>query len=227
METKYNYLLSVGHGGVKDGVYQTADKWWKKSYFKNKVLLPNRLGTETLEQEADEKFYEGEWNRKVRDAASKKLMDKKIFHTYINDSENDVMPWIRARQANVIAASTTKKCILFDIHANAAAPQAHGAEVYTSKGWTSADPIGQIACEETIKEFGSDVFFRKDLSDGDYDKEADFAILTNTAMPAVLFEFGFYTNYKEMKFLNSAEGIDKCANIIVNTILRCESEINI
>lgn len=227
METRYNYLLSVGHGGVKDGVYQTADKWWKKSYFKNKVLLPNRLGTKTLEQEADEKFYEGEWNRQVRDAASEKLMNLEIKHFYINDTYNDMMPWDRARHANMIAAEQPKKCVLFDIHANAATPKAHGAEVFTSKGWTSADPIGQIACEETMKEFESDVFFRKDLSDGDFDKEEDFAILTYTGMPAILFEFGFYTNYEQMKFLTSDEGVNKCSNIIVNTILRVEKEIKL
>jgi N-acetylmuramoyl-L-alanine amidase len=38
---------------------------------------------------------------------------------------------------------------------------------------------------------------RTDYSDGDADKESRFYVLRKTSMPAVLVEYGFFTNEKE------------------------------
>ena len=46
---------------------------------------------------------------------------------------------------------------------------------------------------------------RKDTSDGDPDKESNFYVLVNTAMPAILSENFFMTNERECKTLLMTE----------------------
>ena len=219
---KYLYILDAGHGGIIDNVYQTPESDWKKSYFKNKVLLPSRMGTKWLEENCDEKFYEGVFNREVRELLSKKLMERNIKHFFVNDTEKNMPLSQIVYSANIIAAREKRKCVFISIHSNAGGGR--GLEVYTSKGFTKADPLGQILAEELHKEFNTSVF-RKDLTDKDWDKEADFYVLKYTAMPAVLSENFFYDNYNDFELLKKKETKEKVAHAHFNAILRIESEI--
>ena len=59
---------------------------------------------------------------------------------------------------------------------------------------------------------------RKDLSDGDPDKESNFYILKNTKCPAVLTENLFQDNKEDVAFLTSQEGIRAIVNLHVEAI---------
>lgn len=91
--------------------------------------------------------------------------------------------------------------VLISIHCNAAESQsATGFEVFTSPGYTAADPIATSLWEGLRQTFPG-MRARLDASDGDPDKEARFRVLTGTTMPAVLVELGFISNPEEEKRL--------------------------
>ena len=67
--------------------------------------------------------------------------------------------------------------------------------------------------------------FRKDLSDGDLDKEENFYVLKQTHCPAILVENLFFDNRKEAEFLLSDAGQTQIAMTLFEAILATEKEI--
>jgi N-acetylmuramoyl-L-alanine amidase len=217
---KYHYIIDAGHGGLdSDGNYTTSTNWWKRSYFKDGELLSSSKGVAWLEANADEKFYEGVSNRDIRDRLSKLLMDKGIVHSYVADTYKDVPLMQRVYQANIITAKQSLPCIFISIHSNAG--RGTGNEIYTSKGVTKADAFGQCFAEALYNEFEEEAF-RKDLRDGDWDKEADFAVLRYTAAPSVLTENFFYDNYEDYLLLKNDCVKQRIAEAHYNAILEIE-----
>ena len=104
----------------------------------------------------------------------------------------------------------TSEAILISIHCNAAGNgsnwmQARGWEAWTSVGQTKADKLADClyaTAEECL--FGMKI--RKDMADGDPDKESSFYILKHTKCPAVLTENLFQDNKEDVDFLLSEEG---------------------
>lgn len=104
----------------------------------------------------------------------------------------------RANMANSWGAD----CFL-SIHCNSAENRsAHGCEVWTSPGQTQADVLAECIIRAMGKEF-PDMTFRRDMVDGDSDKEARFAVLMRTCMPAALIELAFISNPTEEVMLES------------------------
>lgn len=104
----------------------------------------------------------------------------------------------RIRIANNIAVANKEFTVIFvSIHSNSGSATASGMEIYTTKGDTSADKLAELICEAWPGAI------RKDLSDGDSDKEANFAVISKTNMPAVLIELGFISNPVEEQQLAS------------------------
>lgn len=105
------------------------------------------------------------------------------------------------------------------IHANSAtAPQANGFEVWTSPGLTAADDLATrifLALRAALPERRA----RVDLSDGDPDKEARFAVLVGTRMPAVLIELGFLSNPVESRLLGDLGFLSRSAEAIWSGVL--------
>jgi N-acetylmuramoyl-L-alanine amidase len=103
------------------------------------------------------------------------------------------------------------------LHANASDNiQANGIEVFTSKGDTKADDLASLLFEEV-----SDVTEQRrrvDMSDGDVDKEANFAVLRHTKAPSALFEFGFITNQLECKTMH--ERVEAYASAVALALVR-------
>ena len=64
---------------------------------------------------------------------------------------------------------------------------------------------------------------RKDTSDGDPDKESNFYVLVNTAMPAILSE-NFMTNERSKNLLMTESGRDRVAKIHIEMINKIENE---
>jgi len=109
--------------------------------------------------------------------------------------------------------------IFISIHCNAAeAAQASGFEVWTSPGWTPADPIATSIWQEFKQDFP---YMRARLdtsSDGDPDKESKFRVLVGTTMPAVLVELGFISNPEEEKRLLSPVFQTDASNAIARVL---------
>lgn len=109
-------------------------------------------------------------------------------------------------------------CLLLSIHANAGGGT--GWEVWTSKDRTRADDYAEIFyrhAEAAFPEFR----LRSDTTDGDHDKESDFAIPKESACPAVLTENFFMDTERDCRFILSDEGRDRIARMHIEALLEC------
>jgi len=203
LDSKNLYIFDNGHGGIIDGVYQTPGK--------RSPIWPD--GTQ---------LFEGEFNRSIVDRLMKLCEDAKIDCINLVDTNIDVPLSTRTSQANEIYRNTDKPCIYISIHANGFSDEAaHGWEVYTSVGETKSDEIAEVLFNKAQAEFPTHTM-RKDTRDGDADKEANFYVLKNTAMPAILSENFFMTNEAECRLLMSEEGRDRIAKIHFEMIKELE-----
>ena len=110
--------------------------------------------------------------------------------------------------------------LFVSIHANAhEIPGANGFEVWTSPGWTPADPVATKIFESVRRSF-PDLRGRVDSSDGDPDKEAKFRVLIETKMPAVLVETAFISNPTEEMWLRDPGWRLRMAGAIVSGVWR-------
>jgi N-acetylmuramoyl-L-alanine amidase len=125
------------------------------------------------------------------------------------------------RRAGVAKKKSPGGCIYLSIHSDAMPDGSHGKgsgfSIYTSKGQTASDVIGQIFCgmyADKLKQFR----FRQDRSDGDADMEEDFYVLRKTTCPALLVENLFFDNRREAEFLLSEEGRQTIAEALFTSI---------
>ena len=72
---------------------------------------------------------------------------------------------------------------------------------------------------------GNRIRMRTDLSDGDYDKEARFYVLTRTLMPAILIEHLFFDNLQDAELLMDEEIVDRFAEAQVRAIIQYGNSI--
>lgn len=94
------------------------------------------------------------------------------------------------------------------IHGNAAEDsRANGIEVFTSHGKDDSDVIAQVYLER-LGELGWKM--RYDKTDGDLDKEANFAMV-KLSCPSILTENGFYSNEQECKKMLSLQWRNRIA----------------
>lgn len=163
-------LLENGHGGVINGVYQTAGK-------RSPIWEDGR------------QLFEGEFNRKIVEGLEELCIKHGIDHHVLVPELQDVPLSERVRRANKLHKK--EDCLLVSIHANAGGGT--GFEVFTSVGKTKSDGYAQIMIEALKK---LPLRLRKDTRDGDEDKEAHFYILKNTSCPAMLIECAFMDTYE-------------------------------
>lgn len=119
-----------------------------------------------------------------------------------------ISPAERAGRANRWWDITGGKCALVSIHVNAGGGT--GFEVWTSPGQTKSDKLAD-SWAAFIENAWPEVKFRKDMSDGDADKEANFTVLTKTSCPAILTENLFCDNANDCRLLLSEYFRDKLA----------------
>ena len=119
-----------------------------------------------------------------------------------------------------------KDCVLLDLHANAAdSAQAHGFELFTTRGQNNSDTVAEFIFQEFKywAENGSrieNMKLRPDNSDGDGDKEVDFASIRKAPCKAVLIEFGFMTNEEECKLLMDEKYTFEMAAVVTLALLK-------
>lgn len=159
-------------------------------------------------------LFEWEFNRDIVRRIAAKLDDMAIRYEILTPETNDVSLQERCRRANQYQ-QMYNNCVLFSIHGNAGGGT--GWECYTSRGTTKADEIAKLLYQGAEKEFPG-WKIRKDYTDGDADKEANFYILRQTACPAVLTENFFFDNEKDCKLMLSESGRERIAKIHINVI---------
>lgn len=191
MAKDYIFLLDPGHGGVINGIPQTAGK---RSPEWDKGIL-----------------YEGVSNRDLVKRIKKMCDDECIKAVNLVPELTDVSLGERVRRANKY-----KNAIFLSIHSDAFhLESAKGWSAFTYFGQTNSDKVATILYEEAKK---AKLKLREDNSDGDPDKEANFYVLRETKMPAVLVENLFMTNRKDYAYLNTDKKRDILAKVIFNTI---------
>ena len=120
--------------------------------------------------------------------------------------------------ARVKIANKADSDVFVSVHCNSAADaSAHGAEIYTTPGETQADPLATSILNR-MEAALPELKFRKDLADGDPDKEAGFYVIKYTKMPAVLVELAFISNPAEEALLQSEDFQNRAAKAIAQGI---------
>jgi N-acetylmuramoyl-L-alanine amidase len=173
-----------------------------------KVLIDNGHGSNTPgKRSPDGRLREYAYTREIASRLEMELRKNGIDAERIVKEEIDVPLAERCRRANEYKAS---EAILVSIHCNAAGNgsdwmSARGWEAWTSVGKTKADKLATCLYEDA-EHCLPGMKIRKDMTDGDPDKESGFYILKHTKCPAVLTENLFQDNKEDVEFLLSEEG---------------------
>ena len=183
----------------------------KSSYKSKFILLDNGHGFDTPgKRSPDGNFKEYSWCRKFVQLLKYELEEWGYNVIRVVPEENDISLSTRISRINKLCDTYgVSNCIVISIHNNAAGNgdkwyNATGFEAYTSPGKTKSDKLAEFICQEIELE---GITLRKDVSDGDLDKEEYFGILTKTYCPAVLTENMFMDSVEDVKYLNSLDGL--------------------
>lgn len=199
-------FLDAGHGGIdKNGNYTTAPS---KQFQHTQGTFHNGRW-----------FYEGVFNRVITDIVAHKLRNLGISYLVVSHDYVDTPLAQRVDMANWYHRNY-KPGIFISNHANASNGRARGYEIYTSPGKTPSDDIADLHWKNVRDLLGNRITMRSDLSDGHYDKEAGFFVLTRTAMPAVLIEHLFFDNYDDAMLLMDDNVVDLFAEATIRTIIQ-------
>lgn len=116
-----------------------------------------------------------------------------------------------------LIANRDKATCFISLHCNGHPNRnAWGLEVWTTKGKTKSDPLGQHIATQLKGSFSEP--FRADLSDGDLDKEANYRVLVIANCPAVLIEMGFLSHPTTEALLKTATHQEHLAGAILRGI---------
>jgi N-acetylmuramoyl-L-alanine amidase len=209
--SNYKWLIDEGHGGINpsDGSYMTPIEKSKQYKFKDGFQV-----------------YEGLTNRLIGKKLKELLSKESIEYISTNDPIFDTSLEERVRIADSLFKED-RRCIFVSIHSDKITSDIEGegnkvskCSIWTSKGQTKSDKVADIFITTYEKHFPGQV--RKDMSDGDSDMEADYAVLRKTDCPAILVENFFYDNRKDSEFLMSKEGQEKIAEALFESIRNCE-----
>lgn len=197
----------------------------------------------------DGKFQEWEYSREIVERLREELAKHEdLVDVFVDIPTADVpLPQQaeltrRVRYVNQLCAHRhTERCIYVSIHVDAASSgewkNAGGWTAYTSPECTRSDILATYLYEAAEKHlagyaakmeegkkkglYGSNQKpFRKDTTDGDPDKEANFYVLVRTKCAAVLTENLFQDNKADVAFLTSEEGKKAIAALHKEAILR-------
>ncbi len=161
-------------------------------------------------------LFEWEFNRDIVNRIEYGLNLRGIVPYILVEEEADISLSERVSRCNAIARKHKNEAILISVHANAG--RGTGWECFTSVGKTDSDGYATIfyeVFEEEFKEFR----MRKDMTDGDPDKEAHFYILKNTSCPAILTENFFMDTKRDCDFIMSEVGRQRIADAHIKAIL--------
>ena len=172
-----------------------------------KILIDAGHGIDTPgKRSPDGSFLEYLWNRQEADLVLTRLRAGGMDADLVVTETNDISLRTRALRVNRVCDRLgASNVLLVSIHANAAGNgkswmNATGWECHTIPGKTGSDDLAECFYKVFAAAF-PEKRMRRDLSDGDSDKESNFYILTKTRCPAVLLENFFYDNRNECAWL--------------------------
>jgi N-acetylmuramoyl-L-alanine amidase len=183
--SQYTWLLDPGHGGLIDGVYQTAGK--RSPHFEDGSVL-----------------YEGVFNRDVVKRIVTLCEDAAIDVVNLVDTEEDLSLRHRVTKANLLHREN-KNSIYVSVHANAFGK---GKEFNSAKGMCIFHYYGSSKGKklaETLRPHLAALTGFRDRGVRANDTWANFYVLRKTHMPAVLSENGFMTNLEDASALMTCE----------------------
>lgn len=194
------------------------------------VLLDNGHGVNTPgkcspKKEDGSRFREYKFARTIVNCLHLKLntLGYNVFD--VTPEQDDISLKERVKRINkVVSQYGAGNCILISIHVDAAGSNdtwmtARGWSAYTTRGQNNSDKLAECLYEAAEERLLNDPviktsyagemhkLFRKDTTDGDKDKEADFYIIKGANCPAVLTENLFQDNKKDVELLESQYGI--------------------
>lgn len=186
-----------------------------------RILIDAGHGIDTPgKRSPDGSFLEYLWNRQVADLVLARLRASGMDADLVVTETNDIPLRTRAMRVNRVCDRLgASNVILVSIHSNAAGNgsiwmYATGWECHSSPGKTRSDALAECFYRSFAKAF-PEKRMRRDMSDGDSDKESNFYILTKTRCPAVLLENFFYDNREECAWLQQRLTKDRIADAIV------------
>jgi N-acetylmuramoyl-L-alanine amidase len=207
MSSNYLWIFDNGHGGIIDGIYQTAGK--RSPTFDDGRIL-----------------FEGEFNRYIVNRLSKECHEHYIDHIMLVNTQQDVPLSDRSSKANMIEKFESKKCVMVSIHANAytRSPEnklefntANGIETLFFQEGGRVSKTGEMIAD----------IFQKHLIQ--YTQRRDrgikgrnLQILSKTNFPVIITENGFMTNQTECELLFSESFREKIASAHMTAILEIE-----
>lgn len=202
--SKYTWLIDPGHGGLIDGVYQTAGKR-SPTFPDGKVL------------------YEGVFNRDVTQRIIKLCEAHHIDAMDIVNTNHDKSLRSRVKEANKIH-KVTRNCIYLSIHANAwgrgkefTSPK--GIGVYRHYKSKTGEKLASMLQKHLVEKTGF-----KDRGVRANETWANFYVLRKTHMPAILSENGFMTNLSDATLLLTDDMRQKIAEAHFAMIIELEKE---
>ena len=179
--SRYTWLLDPGHGGIIDGVYQTAGK--RSPIFPDGSVL-----------------YEGEFNRSVVKHLLKFCQKGNVEAIDVVDSLEDIPLRKRVAEANKLHREKGS-CVYISIHANGFG---NGKDFNNAKGICTfhhhKSSAGKMLANNLQKHLCNLTGFR-DRGAVSNEAWANFYVLRKTNMAAVLSENGFMTNYEDARAL--------------------------
>lgn len=191
-----------------------------------KILIDNGHGANTQgKRSPDGRLIEALYTREIAVRVEHELCKRGYETLRIVREEVDVPLSERCRRVNDICSELGKSNVLLvSIHCNAAGSgaqwmQARGWEAWTSIGQTKADRLADCLYA-SAERFLPGMKIRKELSDGDPDKENGFYVLKHTECPAVLTENLFQDNMEDVAFLLSEEGKQAITSLHVEGIIK-------
>ena len=170
------------------------------------------------------RFKEWKYTRVVAKDIVAKLKGLGYDARLVVTENSDISLGERVKRVNAICDKYgAKNVLLVSVHANAVGDGSQwmsgkGWEAYTTKGTTKSDKLAEYLYKRAEKNMETRKI-RKDPSDGDSDKEANFYIIKHAKCPAVLTENFFYDNKDDLKYLTSDEGLNAVERAHVEGIL--------
>ena len=189
------------------------------------IILDAAHGIDTPgKRSPDGKHREYLWSRQRIASLTFKLkaIGFEVFES--NPYEKEIGLGNRIKVTNTFCKNT--KSLFLSLHNDAAGNgewmTATGYSVYTTPGVTKSDEFAQILMNEFKTKFPS-LKARVDLTDGDLDKEENFAVL-KCDCPAVLVEWLFQDNKNDVALLLDKVTNDKYEDCIIEAIKKINTK---
>lgn len=188
------------------------------------VLIDNGHGVDTPGKRSPKwdgvkRCFEWEFNRDLAKRLSSMLTMTAICNILIVPEDIDIPLRERTDRINNIAENAD--CMSISIHGNAYKPnKASGWEAFTTPKVTNSDRLANYFYEEAELCLGRIMPIRKDMTDGDPDKEANLHMVREPECISLLTENGFFDNLKDCHFMMSDVGRTIFAMIHYNAIVR-------